>query len=290
MSLSLITTIANQDLSSVTKRSKQPLRASYLAASIIKNHQHVETSKILRITYPSVESRRWTLTLPLTCVSITSVPLAIIEDKSKSDGISRAFALIQISWLFVQLTGRAVAHLLISTLELFTGSNGSCAVIGYLLWWSKPKEVGVPFVLNSTYTADEILERQKIFIDDPDLRYPRRYTYARHALGLIAGLLGGLSVVGWAFPFPTYKERFAWRFLSLFLPISAILIWQLAMEWDKKLRIWIHPYLPRVANTGILLLYVVARLYIIIEVFTVLQDYPATLYETVDWSNYLPHF
>lgn len=135
-----------------------------------------------------------------------------------------------------------------------------------------------------------MLERPKIFIDDPDLRYPHRYTYARHALGLIAVLLGGLSVVGWAFPFPTHEERFAWRFLSLYLPISAILIRQLAMEWDTKQKVWVHPYLPRVANVAMLFLYIVARSYIIVEVFTGLRGSPATLYETVDWSNYLPHF
>lgn len=170
-------------------------------------------------------------------VSITSVRADSIEDKSKCNGISRIFALIQISWLFVQLTGRAVAHLPINALELFTASNGTCAVISCLLWWSKPKEVGVPFILNYTYTSDEILERLKIFLDDPDLKYPRRYTYTRHTLGVITGLLGGLSVIGWAFPFPTYEERLAWRFLSLYLPISAILIWPLAMEWDSHLKV-----------------------------------------------------
>lgn len=91
MSLSLITTIANQDLSSVTKRSKQPLRASYLAASIIKNHQHVETSKILRITYPSVESRRWTLTLPLTCTFPLASSPCSQQPPSTSSGIAFIF-------------------------------------------------------------------------------------------------------------------------------------------------------------------------------------------------------
>lgn len=163
-------------------------------------------------------------------------------------------------------------------------------MISYLLWWNKPKEVGVPFILESPRTSDEILRRQKIFLDDPDLKYPYRYKYARWALGLIAGLLGGLSVVGWAFPFPTYEEQFVWRFLSFYLPISAILIWQLAMEWEDQLKVWFHPNLLRGANGVLLLLYIIARLYTIIEVFTGLRDSPATLYETVDWPNYLPHF
>lgn len=72
-------------------------------------------------------------------VSITSVPIVDIEDKNKSDGISKIFALCQIFWLFVHLIARAAAHVPISTLELFTASNAACAVISYYFWWSKPK-------------------------------------------------------------------------------------------------------------------------------------------------------
>lgn len=72
-------------------------------------------------------------------VSITSVPVSDIKDKSKSDGISKLSALSQITWLFVHLTARTGSNMPVSTLELFTASNGACAVISYLFWWSKPK-------------------------------------------------------------------------------------------------------------------------------------------------------
>lgn len=72
-------------------------------------------------------------------MSITSVLIVDIEDKSKSNGISKIFALCQICCLFVHLIARAAANVLINTLKLFTASNGACAVVSYLFWWSEPK-------------------------------------------------------------------------------------------------------------------------------------------------------
>ncbi|KAE9987253.1 hypothetical protein EG328_003386 [Venturia inaequalis] len=222
-------------------------------------------------------------------VSITSVPVSDIKDKSKSDGISKLFALGQISWLFLHLIARTASSMPVSTLELFTASNGACAVVSYLFWWSKPKDVAQPLVLQSAFTAAEILKRQQSFLDaSPDLAYPRKYRYARWTVEAIGSWLANLEILGWNFPFPTYTEQIAWRSLSIFLPIWALSIWQIG-EWDEKLKFSLKPKIRKKIVPIALTIYGTVRLYFIVEIFTGLRETPAALYGTVDWTQYILH-
>jgi hypothetical protein len=221
-------------------------------------------------------------------VSIESVSLEDIEDKSKSDSFSRLLACFQISWLFVQLIGRATQGLPISTLELFTVSNAACAVVSYVIWWNKPKDVGRPVILQSTFSHQEIQDRKSSYGRPPALEYPKRFSYVHWLVSIVAILLASLSILGWSFPFVTYAEKLTWRILSLLLPVLAI-IYLFLLKKDCRIGNRLGRTLTDRIGTSFTTLYAIIRLYFIVEVFTGLRSSPPGLYTSVNWSQYFPH-
>lgn len=61
-----------------------------------------------------------------------------INDLSKADAFTKAFACIQSSWLIIQSIVRVSLGLPITQLELATMAFIVCALTMYLLWWHKP--------------------------------------------------------------------------------------------------------------------------------------------------------
>ncbi len=66
------------------------------------------------------------------------VTAADIEDRSKADSFSKAFAVCQSGWIVIQSIARAVRGLAITELELMTVAFVFCAIPAYLFWWHKP--------------------------------------------------------------------------------------------------------------------------------------------------------
>ena len=67
-----------------------------------------------------------------------------IEDRSKGDAFSKAFALIQTTWFIIQIIARGVTGLVITELELATLAFAFLNGILYFLWWDKPIDVACP--------------------------------------------------------------------------------------------------------------------------------------------------
>jgi hypothetical protein len=61
-----------------------------------------------------------------------------INELSKADAFTKAFACIQSGWLIIQSIVRISVGLPITQLELATMAFVVCALIMYLLWWAKP--------------------------------------------------------------------------------------------------------------------------------------------------------
>jgi hypothetical protein len=66
---------------------------------------------------------------------------AEIEDKSKSDAISKAFVVLQTGWFVTQCVARGIQGLPITELELATVAFAALNFVMYLLWWEKPLNV-----------------------------------------------------------------------------------------------------------------------------------------------------
>ncbi|KAF4444189.1 hypothetical protein FACUT_770 [Fusarium acutatum] len=69
------------------------------------------------------------------------IPESEIKDLSKADVITKAFAIIQCTWLVVQSICRTAQGYTISLLELATLAFIFCAFIMHIFWWNKPFDV-----------------------------------------------------------------------------------------------------------------------------------------------------
>lgn len=67
-----------------------------------------------------------------------------LVDKSKADGLAKFLACLQAGWMFVQIVTRMFLGLPITLLEVNTLGHVICALVIYVLWWSKPRSINEP--------------------------------------------------------------------------------------------------------------------------------------------------
>jgi hypothetical protein len=70
--------------------------------------------------------------------------LTISTTKAKPIRFARVVSVAQITWIMVQVLARAAKRLAISQLEIAVVAYSSCAIMIYMLRWSRPKDVLVP--------------------------------------------------------------------------------------------------------------------------------------------------
>jgi hypothetical protein len=79
-----------------------------------------------------------------TCGYLPEINIEAIRDQSKEDHFAKGFACCQAGWMFIQIIARAASHLPITMLELNTVAHIACAIVLFVVWWLKPKDVTVP--------------------------------------------------------------------------------------------------------------------------------------------------
>jgi hypothetical protein len=210
-----------------------------------------------------------------------------IEERSKADGLVKTIACIQVIYLVTQLIARAVQHLPVSTMELFTLAMIGMALFLYALWWHKPMDVRLPILLQPQVNgemSEEIINGifNKIqgrvqFSEEKTISSSKRFLL----IGLLAtATFGACHIIGWNFEFPTKIEQLLWRVASvacLAVPVGLLLINSSFLKDSDVLS-----YL-------FVTIYVIVRLYLVVEIFVGLRWAPAGVYETVNWSQFLPH-
>ena len=249
-----------------------------------------------------------------------------LEDQNKGDTLVKAIAVLQTSWLILQLLVRFAKHLPSSLLELVAAAFAACSVCIYGLFWCKPKDVGTPWYFSARYpTEAEILEiakegpttffhyRESYWIPNNAVHriqrcgdhdtadgLPRLHFIGGSATGAV--IFGAFHLFAWAFTFPTPVERLLWRItalLTITLPLAGILVDGLfsplykrwagrrettpASHFQKKFLkiisriLWVFAF-P----------YLIARVYIIVEVFRGLCFLPPRAFSTT-WISSAPH-
>jgi hypothetical protein len=83
-----------------------------------------------------------------------------IRDKSNANTTVKAFAILQVSWFVAQSIMRAAHDLPLSQLESMTLSYVPLFTVTYFFWWSKPKDVLTPSVVD---LPDMTTEQKHIF-------------------------------------------------------------------------------------------------------------------------------
>ena len=136
---------------------------------------------------------------------------------------------------------------------------------------------------------------------------------------VVAHGFAGIHVAGWNFHFPTPFEMILWRVASLTICGSMVVIFFLegTSDWHRRkrglaVRAWLFggdlnsenqrpsredamahpdfvPYWEFLAFVPVTLVYSVARLYLMVEVFLGLRALPQGAYISVEWSNFIPH-
>ncbi|KAF1927529.1 uncharacterized protein M421DRAFT_393038 [Didymella exigua CBS 183.55] len=85
------------------------------------------------------------------CGHISEVSVDEIKDKNKADGLAKLLVCIQAGWMIVQITSRAATGLATTLLEVHTVAHVVCALVMYVLWWHKPRQVGSPTLLKGDW-------------------------------------------------------------------------------------------------------------------------------------------
>ncbi|OCK75712.1 hypothetical protein K432DRAFT_307903 [Lepidopterella palustris CBS 459.81] len=231
-----------------------------------------------------------------------------IQDRSKSDGLVRTLAVIQVIWLVVQIIARRIVHVSSSALEFSTLAFSSCAFIIYLIEWGKPKDVSVPiyidtdaavtpnafkaiaeaapiiFMRNRHYYMPQSSVHQAIDDKTYDNIYIARRIICTSVL--TTTLFGGIHLFAWNLDFPTPVERLLWRTAALLVAIvpticalivlGETMVCKSTHRTSKKIVFIFGPF------------YISSRLYLIVESFRALYFLPPETF-IATWAINGPH-
>ena len=290
------------------------------------------------------------------------IPSLDIWDKSKADRLVKSIVCAQICWVIINVVGRAIQGLAVTTLELATVSIVFCTIATFFCWLHKPADVKMPINLFTRYTTAEILRaagdaakdpyhmtpldfvdnlgpswsgnvmafaglrsgpRQRPLPRMPNDRFPHVRGFRQFLLVTVTLFSDGIHIFGWRFDFPTRAERILWRVASLQMFCTAAIFWvaellaglyrdQVAkliltmifhpsqISEVKKLRKG-GPKRPQptpetfplpwefATSMTVFSLYLIARAYVLVEMFVGLRTLPRSAYENVNWAGFLPH-
>ena len=253
---------------------------------------------------------------------------ADLEDRSKGDVFIKGAAVLQLTWLVIQMIARASEDLAISLLEVMTLAFAVCAIATYILLWHKPQDVMTPTYVDAT----DILTREQViglaarcpvstllvkefWLHGVAIRamadnifpwtrgIPVRFSQQRDTLylnpifigiGFGGVLFGTVHFIAWNFQFPTPVERILWRVaccMIISIPVLGTGLYFITlhnarkeMESDTKSSVWLRPF-----TATCVLLYLLARLYLMTEVFRSLAYAPLSTFQEINWPSAIPH-
>ncbi|KAI9714773.1 MAG: hypothetical protein M1820_000062 [Bogoriella megaspora] len=194
------------------------------------------------------------------------ISLEEIRDKSKQDNVAKIVTLFQVAYLILQCIGRAVQHLAITTLELFSLAIVVTSIATTWCWLHKPADIGCPLVLSTNISIKKVIEdagerAQALyqqtpldFVDDlrpswclnvqafvkmpigpkkrpiprfGNERFPDLNFWETSTLLFATFVYAAIHVAAWNWTFPTKFESIMWRVSSMILLGSTFTFWAL---------------------------------------------------------------
>jgi hypothetical protein len=212
--------------------------------------------------------------LQLNLLDAKCVSAEDVKKRAKTIYIVKALVCLQVLWLVVQVIGRAVAKLPITTLEIVTIGYVICALITYSCWWHKPQDAEVLITLNCRSLTKAKFHQQIKALQDTS--YVERW-WEIILRCVISRVFGAIHCTAWNFVFFTFAESIIWRVASVLTVVFPI-GFQVSSLFDNRKAVW-----------PLLFLYVPVRLYLMIEPFVAFRSVPVGIFYTVSWSTWIPH-
>ncbi|KAL0958154.1 hypothetical protein HGRIS_000320 [Hohenbuehelia grisea] len=225
-----------------------------------------------------------------------------IEDKSKGDGLSKGLLTLQLLWFILQLISRVVQGFAVTELELMTVAYVVLAVVMMFFWWEKPLNVQRPIHIQTRISSKRPEHRQ---LHDPPILIKWHYyltgetddcaawsaAEALWQIGIIGAIFGtffgAIHIIAWNFHFATRGEQLIWRGASIIVTIAPpiYVVYPMIVESFPQ-RLFRAGHL---CHLGLAIIYFLARAFILIDVFVLLRDLPASAYQSSDWTQLIPH-
>ena len=229
-----------------------------------------------------------------------------LKSRSKSDGIVKLIALVQITWFGIQALFRAIQHLQVTPLEIMTVAFFVLAVLIYAFYWNRPQDIEYPNIITLQNVENKVETSQGVnvntksrggtkvwFTDEKYARGVEGDWYFLIIIALIAPLFGAIHCLAWNGPFPTSKEALAWRVCAVAttsLPLLAAAMLESLRRWDKvEATDHFESKLGHFFIYTSMVLYVIARITLITLAFLSLRALPADAFQTIAWTNYFPN-
>lgn len=242
-----------------------------------------------------------------------------IKDKSKGDLFAKMIAVGQIVWSIIQIIGRAARRLPVSPLEVAVVAFAVCAVMIHGLYWHKPQRVGSTTTIHLKETCltedgaipeavlEALKDSQKIervfgefLLRGPPL--PGSSISLDSSSGGVeepfvvmpgAVVFGAIHAAAWNFAFPSRTELIFWRCASLYTAIVPLCIMMMAvfkyeLTSQRKVKESTGNVVLGYAVIITAFLYIVARLFILVEMFRTLCFLPPDSYVST-WASNIPH-
>lgn len=251
-----------------------------------------------------------------------------INDKSKGDPLSKAFAILQTLWFVIQCSARRLQGLPITKLELVTLAYAAITVAMYRFWWSKPLNVLQPIPVLGRPPPTSTPKGSRASSPSPSIRETGPLGFMKTFMYAVIGVQDdyvdlrkkGLTQV------PTFYAGNPEQHLILLADFIALMIalvfgaihciaWSFTFPSHTELLLWrissvaivVVPFIfailvglfafderqmSKVVIFGAVLgipCYILARIVLLALAFTTLRSLPPTAYETVNWLTFIPH-
>ena len=236
-----------------------------------------------------------------------------LSSRSKGDVLSKGVAVLQTGWFVVQCIARLVEHLPLTSLEVMTLAYTVMTVAMYVAWWDKPLNVSCAIRVLGVRVEGEAEPNSiwdTIFFyvigaqdENVELEYLQRvptfwagkadqedlFKADIFAL-LVAMAFGAVHCIAWSYTFASPAELNMWRASAIaIVAIPAGLLIGLALILHKNESDSAGAYIVKGFSFIGAPVYICARSILLVLSFTTLKSLSSQVYQTVQWTDFIPH-